>query len=120
MSAVRISTKAKTITYNVEGTHGGLLLPYEEIRVVGQRRDGEWLVSAPGTLGPNTWQALLSTTYSEPIVLKAVIIQPRPLPAPPGCDTCPKFVDPGKPLAKDGWDYERVRAASAEQTVKPR
>jgi hypothetical protein len=120
MSGVRISTKAKTITYNVEGTHGGLLLPYEEIRLVGQRREGEWLVSAPATLGPSTWQAFLSTTYRERIVLKAVIIQPRPLPAQPGCDTCPKFVDPGKPLAKDGWDYEGVRVASAEQTVKPR
>ena len=120
MSDVRISTKARTITYNVEGTHGGLLLPYEEIRLVGQPREGEWLVSAPATLGPGTWQAFLSTTYSGPIGLKAVIIQPRPRPAEPGCDTCPKFVDPGKLLAKDGWGYEGVRVASAEQTVKPR
>lgn len=71
-------------------------------------------------IGPEYWQAFLSTTYREPIVLKAVIIQPRPLPVQPFCDTCRKFEDPEEPLAEDGWDYEGVSVASAEQTVKPR
>jgi hypothetical protein len=124
MSDVHVSTKAKTTTYNVEGTHSGSLLPSEEIRLVGQRldgqrREGDWLVSAPATLGPGTWQAFLSTTYSGPISLKAMIIQLPPRPA-RRCDTCPKFVGLGKRLAKDGWYYEGVKVASAEQTVKPR
>jgi hypothetical protein len=118
ISTVGTSTRAKTITYNVEGTHGPLE-SYQEIRVVGQRSQGEWLVSPPATLGPSTWQADLSTTYSEPIVLKAVIVGliehcgfPCLVKTAPG--------DPEKSLATDGWNYRQITAASAKQTVKPR